>query len=66
MTFKPQTLASVRSAYFRELLAERALENYELADFRSLWRKADVKAKEMLRRMANRYNHATQAWEQGI
>lgn len=57
--------ANVRSYYFRDLCAERALENYGLADFRSLWRRADIKAREWRRRMANRYNHATQAWEQG-
>ena len=69
MTFKPQTLASVRSYYFRELLIERPLHitgRYEtLADFRPYWEEANVKAKEMLRRMSNRYNHQTRTWEQG-
>ena len=60
--------ANVRSYYFRELCSEiiENREHYHLSDYRCLWRRANIKAKEMLRRMANRYNHTTQAWEQGI
>jgi hypothetical protein len=61
--------ASVRSAYFRELLDARETTitgRYEtLADFRDLWREAGAKAHEWRRRATNRWNPAAARWEQG-
>ena len=57
MSFKPQTLASVRSYFFREALEQREsriVGRYEtLDDFRPYWLEANVKAKQWLR-MANK------------
>ena len=61
-----RSLASVRSYYFGELVFLRlaALEDYRLAlsDMRPLWREADLKAREWMRRATNRYDDATGTW----
>lgn len=59
-----RSLASVRSYYFREIVAEHSawLEDYELKNFRTHWRKADRLAREWMRRATNRYDHATGTW----
>ncbi len=62
-----RSLASARSYYFREELAgihAKALERYTLADFRPYWREAHCKALVWRQRATNRFNPATQTWEQ--
>ena len=61
-----RTHADARSSCFRELMAEKIrLERWTLADFRTVWRLADARAREWRRRATNRYNHSTRTWEQG-
>lgn len=61
-----RTLASVRSYFFREHLADWGgkAEEFTLADFRCVWKVADRKAREWKRASSNRWNPQTQQWEQ--
>lgn len=55
--------ASVRSAYFQQLIADRLDGHGEsLASFRPLWKEANIVALEWRRRATNRYDHATKTW----
>ena len=61
-TLQRRSLANVRSYYFRQLVAThnheqriyggRRIEDYELEDFRTLWKSANSTAREMTRRAA--------------
>ena len=61
-TLQRRSLANVRSYYFRQLVAThnheqhiyggRHIEDYELEDFRTLWKSANATAREMTRRAA--------------
>ena len=66
MSAPPRSHASVRSYYFRELCAEAApyLHQYDIIDWRIVWRKADAKAHEWRRQATNIFNPATRQWEQ--
>ena len=66
---------STRSYYFREIIAVedierreygggKSLDDYTLSDFRDAWSEATRLATETRRRANNRWNHATQQWEQ--
>ena len=60
-----RTLASVRSYYFREHLADWGNhDRWTISDFRAVWKVADRKAREWRRAANNRFNHETQQWEQ--
>ena len=59
--------ASVRSYFFRELVADNsdaAIEEFTLADYRIFWRWANNKALTWRRRATTIWNPATRQWEQ--
>jgi len=53
----------LRSAYFRQACSEAIrLDDWDLATFRIVWRRADRQACEWRRQAANRYNPSTKRW----